>query len=69
MIHHPLRFIVPPLVIFLGWLAVYIPWTRHKKGERERPEHNPHKPLSRNIASSVIAITLIVAFISAFILP
>jgi hypothetical protein len=68
-VHHPLRWIIPPLIVLAGIIWVYLPWRRHRIAQRERPHTNPHKPVNRNWASSVLAVTLIVAFISAFILP
>jgi hypothetical protein len=68
-VHHPLRWIIPPLIVLAGIIWIYLPWRRHHIAQRERPHNNPHKPVSRNWAGSVLAVTLIVAFISAFILP
>jgi hypothetical protein len=69
MAAHPLRFIIPPLVVIAAILAVYIPIRRHALGERHHPHNNPHKPVHRVTATSVIACGLIAAFILAFILP
>ena len=67
--HHPLRFIVPPLVVVLGVLVVYLPLRRHAVAVRENPHHNPQRPITDTRAASVVAGALIVAFIAAFILP
>lgn len=67
--HHPLRYIVPPLIVIAAILAVYIPMHRHKVAERKDPHHHVHKPVNHITAAGVVAAGLIVAFIAAFILP
>lgn len=69
MAAHPLRFIIPPLIVIAAIIAIYIPMRRHAIGQRERPHDNPHKPVHRLTATGVIAGGLIVAFVAAFILP
>jgi hypothetical protein len=68
-VHHPLRYVVPPLIIAAGILAIYLPMRRHAIAQRHRPHDNPHKPVSHVTAAGVLAGALIVAFIAAFILP
>ncbi len=66
---HPLRYIIPPLLVLLAVLWLYLRHRRHAIAEREHPHHNPHKPVTHVTAASVLAGALIVAFIAAFILP
>ncbi len=67
--HHPLRYIIPPLIVIVAIAAVYIPMHRHKVAVRENPHHHTHKPVNHITAAGVVAAGLIVAFIAAFILP
>jgi hypothetical protein len=68
-VHHPLRLIVPPLIVIAAIVAVYIPLHRHAVAVRTNPRHHVRKPFSHTTAGSVVAGALIVAFICAFILP
>ncbi len=67
--HHPLRYIVPPLIIVAAILVVYVPMHRHARAVRKDPHHHVHRPVSHVTAAGVVAVGLIVAFIAAFILP
>ena len=67
--HPPLRYVVPPLFVLLGLLAISILEGRHAKAKRERPHEHPHDSARHTMAASVMAGALIVAFIAAFILP
>jgi ABC-type transport system involved in cytochrome c biogenesis permease subunit len=67
--HHPLRYIVPPLIVALAVVALYIPMHRHAVAVRERPHETHHKPVHHVTAAGVVAVALIIAFIAAFILP
>lgn len=67
--HHPLRYLVPPLIVIVAILVVYLPLRRHAIGVRENPHHHVHKPVSHVTAAGVVAAGLIVAFIAAFMLP
>lgn len=67
--HHPLRWIVPPLIVLIAIAAVYIPLHRHAAAVRKNPHHHVRKPYSHNTAAAIVAVALIVAFIGAFILP
>ncbi len=67
--HHPLRYVIPPLVVLAAIALVYFPHRRHAVAQRERPHDNAHKPLAKGTFVGVIAAGLIVAFIAAFILP
>ncbi|MGC2634482.1 MAG: hypothetical protein WA215_09760 [Candidatus Cybelea sp.] len=69
MMHHPLKYIVPPLVVLIAIAAVYIPLHRHEKAVRENPHHHVRKPITHVTAAGVVAVGLIVAFVAAFILP
>ena len=69
MAHHPLRFIVPPLIVVLAVAAVYIPLHRHEVAVRTNPHHHARKPFSHSTAGAIVAGALIVAFVAAFILP
>jgi multisubunit Na+/H+ antiporter MnhB subunit len=68
-VEHPLRYIIPPLIVLIAIAAVYIPMHRHKEAVRKDPHHHIHKPVSHITAAGVVAVGLIVAFIAAFILP
>jgi multisubunit Na+/H+ antiporter MnhB subunit len=68
-VHHPLRYIIPPLIVAAALVALYIPMRRHAQAVRENPHHPAHKPVHHITAAGVIAVALIVAFIAAFILP
>jgi hypothetical protein len=67
--HHPLRYIVPPLIVVAAILAVYLPIRRHEIAVRTRPHETHHRPVTHVTAAGVVAGALIVAFIAAFILP
>ena len=67
--HHPLRYIVPPLIVVVAVAAIYVPMHRHAVAVRERPLEMHRKPIHHVTAASVVAGALIVAFIAAFILP
>jgi len=68
-VHHPLRYIVPPLIVVLAAVAVYLPLHRHSAAVRERPHETHHRPMHHVTAAGIVASALIVAFIAAFILP
>jgi hypothetical protein len=68
-VSHPLRYLIPPLVVVLAVLAAYLPMHRHAVAKRERPHEHRRDPISHATAASIVAAALIVAFISAFILP
>ncbi|HEY2476282.1 MAG TPA: hypothetical protein VGI19_15955 [Candidatus Cybelea sp.] len=67
--HHPLRFIIPPLIVLLAIAVVYVPRHRHEVAVRTNPHHNARKPINRATGRAILAGGLIVAFFSAFILP
>ncbi len=67
--HHPLRYIVPPLIVLAAIVAIYVPLHRHAVAVRERPHETHHRPVSHHAAAAIVAGALIVAFIAAFILP
>jgi hypothetical protein len=67
--HHPLRYIVPPLIVAIALIAIYVPMHRHAVAVRERPHEEHHKPMHHVTAAGIVAGGLIVAFIAAFILP
>lgn len=67
--HHPLRFLIPPLIVVLAIAAVYIPLHRHAVAVRTNPHHHVRKPYGHTTAYAIVAGALIVAFIGAFILP
>jgi multisubunit Na+/H+ antiporter MnhB subunit len=69
MLEHPLRYVIPPVLVVAGVWILYFLARRHAEAERDRPHDNPHKPVTPITASGVIAIVLILAFLSAFILP
>jgi hypothetical protein len=66
---HPLRLIVPPLIVLAAIALVYVPMRRHAIAQRERPHDNPHKPVPHATVAGVVAAGLIAAFVAAFILP
>ncbi|HEV3092742.1 MAG TPA: hypothetical protein VGX91_14970 [Candidatus Cybelea sp.] len=66
---HPLRYIIPPLIVVIAIAAVYIPLHRHAAAVRANPHHHVRRPFSHITAAGVVACGLIVAFIAAFILP
>lgn len=67
--HHPLRYIVPPLIVALAIAAVYVPLHRHAVAVRTNPHHHVRRPFNHTTERSIVAGALIVAFICAFILP
>ena len=58
MMHHPLKYIVPPLVVLIAIAAVYIPLHRHEKAVRENPHHHVRKPITHVSAAGVVAVGL-----------
>ncbi len=67
--HHPLRYVVPPLIVVLAIAAIYVPLHRHAAAVRERPHETHRRPVTHVTAAGIVAGALIVAFIAAFILP
>jgi hypothetical protein len=67
--HHPLRYIVPPLIVIIVAIAVYLPIRNHEAAVRRNPHHEHKRPYGHVTAAGFIAVALIIAFIAAFILP